>query len=776
METYIICSGGTTTTTNVTAAYTSVAQTRNWTAGCDFIETTRDLTFTADKASTANYLIAFSFDEVGHTNNDPLYVANGQIAQMYMMAGQTTMTYTVSLYYHRNCGGGQYVYSYNQTNFQLAPQQMLPTCVTPPIACTLKLSGMTKTDTSIKGANDGSIFIGVTGATGATITWKLNGVVQTGTALTHTFSGLASGFYQIEAIEGGCFDFINQIQIFDGEFRTGAFTVVSPPSIVATENPIIVSLSTAVNSYQPVPSMSTIIVTSGITNNDSITIKLAYPQDYTAVFTAKEFPNRDDYFLTSVLKDSFGVSVGTNSLAEIAESIQEVLSKDIILSRLYYFRASGTSVYCLAKENNVKLNLNSSSVTLVGNLQIVMTQAGISAYDGQLTQNYSLYTDILINTSAQYGETLTIDKFNKVSQLELPFQISNQHLFDLSAVLKNFVSTDKLDFSVTGYTTLANMMTAYMVQYGEKYPLVPNSTTKKSRVKGTIPQNFCINSALDWTENNNLLYMLGSGITSGSTTLVNMKFLTNQPNPKQVQRDSSEFLYVILPKDYGKPLKVKGDLYFYDGSILSGETLYTITTGTTNYGGVFALAAGYNELNLKSYEVLTGGSTRKIRRVDFAIWQTSGATEIPLTETLSYRYEIDEQPRRYGVAFLNKWGVWSIFDFSGEIVNGVIQTNQAMEVPREIGLLGASPKGFQANTIFDTKATDTIDVNSGWIDEKHFDWLIELLASNRIYNYTDDNQPFLIVKSVNYKKSSNDDLFTVDVSFSETLQVNNVSI
>ena len=80
------------------------------------------------------------------------------------------------------------------------------------------------------------------------------------------------------------------------------------------------------------------------------------------------------------------------------------------------------------------------------------------------------------------------------------------------------------------------------------------------------------------------------------------------------------------------------------------------------------------------------------------------------------------------------------------------------------------------NTIFDTKATDTIDVSSGWIDEKHFNWLIELLASNRIYNYTDDNQPFLIVKSVNYKKSSNDDLFTVDVSFSETLQVNNVSI
>ena len=772
---YTICSGGTTTTATLTTGSTTGLQTRNWLQGCNFSETTRDLTITANKASTANYYVSITYTELAHNNGVP-YGPFTYTDLIYMLAGETTLVYTESINYSRNCSNGYFVFDYTRYNFQLGVQTYLPTCVTPPISCTLALTGLTTTDTSRKGVDDGSIFVGVTGATGATITWKLNGIVQTGTSLTHTFSGLASGFYQIEAIEGSCFDFINQIQILDGEFRTGAFTVVSPLSIVATENPIIVMLQTAINSNQPVPSMSTIEVLNTINNNDSITITLTYPQAYTAVFTAKEFPNRDDYFLCSDLKDSFGVSVGTNSLAEIAESIQEVLSKDIVLSRLYYFRASGTSVYCLAKENNVKLNLDNSSVTLVGNIQCIMTQAGISAYDGQLSQNYSLYTDILINTTAQYGETLTIDKFNKVSQLELPFQISNQHLFDLSAVLKNFVSTDKLDFSVTGYTTLANMMTAYMVQYGEKYPLVQNSTTKKSRVKGTIAQNFCINSALDWTADNNLLYMLGSGVTSGSTTLTNVQFLTNQPSPKQVQRDSSEFLYVILPKDYGKPLKVKGDLYFYDGSILSGETLYTITTGTTNYGGVFALAAGYNELNLKSYEVLTGGSTRKIRRVDFAIWQTVGGSDIPLTETLSYRYEIDEQPRRYGVAFLNKWGVWSIWDFNGEIVNGVIQTNQAMEVPREIGLLGASPKGFQANTIFDTKATDTIDVSSGWIDEKHFNWLIELLASNRIYNYTDDNQPFLIVKSVNYKKSSNDDLFTVDVSFSETLQVNNVSI
>jgi hypothetical protein len=772
-------------------------------------------------------------------------------------------------------------YKWLYGNYMLLNQPAPEGCATPPPACTLEITSYVASGVTVRGDDDGQIYATISGWTGTTadVIWYLNGTPIVSGTSGYTFTGLTAGIYAITVIQGQCFDSVQGIDVIDGEFRTADFNATYQTALVAVENPIILRLATAVNTGSPLAGKSTFAITGTISDGDSVTITLEYPQAYTAVFTAKDFPNRDDYFLASILKNGNGNTVGSNTTIEIATSLAEAFNKDVILSRLYYFRADTIYVYATAKEMNSKLNLVTGvTVTTSGNITCTETVIGVSQYDGQIVQNYSLYADVYVNKSAQYGQTLTIDTFNKVSQLELPFQTSNEHFFDLSPILKNFVSTSKIDFSVTGYTTLADMMCSYMVQYGEKYPLVPNESTKKSRVKATTSQLFCINSALDWEEENdmdehigidatnlnpnfgftltpvgsipydwdvlftNVLISTGntgttsvevsiwnydntsqveswraytsgfnnlaynyyygrvSGITDGVTYMFsrrfivtpygqgqpdnsiypvpknNIMFLENAPTPKLCQRNSSEYLYVVLPRDYGYPLKVKGDLFFYDGSVEIGQTLYTITTGNTNWGGVFALAAGYNELNLASYEVLTGDSTRKIRRVDFAIYQTINGLDIPLTEEKSYRYEIDEQPRRYGVAFQSKHGVWDIFDFSGEIVNDVNFSNEEMEVPRAITFKGNSPYGFQAKTVYDTKVTKKIACNSGWIDEEHFDWLIELLGSNRIYNYTDTVQPFLIVKSVNYQKSSNDDLFNIDVVFEETLHENNISV
>ncbi len=775
--------------------------------------------------------------------------------------------------------GGTYITIVTNTNYEVTYQTTVPICAPPAPECTLEITGTTITNVSVRGETDGSILAVVSGATGSTITWYLNGVPQSGTGLSNNFTGLTAGFYNILADEGVCESQVTNLQVIDGEFRTGNFTVNSPTGLAATENPIIISIQTAQNTGTPAYGASNFNVTDTINDGDKITIALEYPQSYTAVFTAKYFPTRDDYFLASVVKDGQGNVVANANATEIATSIAECISKDVVLNRLYWIRTSGAIVYLTAKEQNQKLNLNTSTVTISGNISLTETTIGNSSFDGQMTESYSLYCDIFVNTEAQYGTAPTItDNFNKVAQIELPFQSNNKHQFDVSPILKNFVSTPKINFGVSGYTTLADNMASYIIQYGEKYPLVPNSTTKKSRAKGVLPSQFCINAALDWEENNDMDDYLGqnatnlnpnwnytfftymtaygvnfvnslfstgdtgttnvmysiwnsvddtivsawqtgstfgtggvgalsaggyyghiSGITNGNVfeyrrsfyvtpyaggqdtatypvAKSNVLFLTNSPSPKLCQRNSSEFLYVILPKDYGYALTVKGDLYFYDGSVLTGQTLYNITTGSTNYGGVFGLAAGYNELNLESYEILTGGSTRKIRRVDFAIWQSDVLNDFQLTETKSFRYEIDEQPRRYGVAFLSKSGVWDIFDFSGEIVDDVDFKNEKMEVPRAVGDSGNSPLGFQVNTVYDTKVTKKVAANSGWIDEAHFDWLMELLTSNRIYNYTEDYQPFLTVESVNYKKSSNDDLYNIDVNFIETINQNGISV
>ena len=766
------------------------------------------------------------------------------------------------------------------SSYQLSAQQSTPTCAGAPPSCTLDFLDYDVTNVTVRGAADGEILITFEGVTGATTSCYINGVLD-GTSSTdeYTFTGVTAGYYNILIEDGDCFDTSPSILVRDGEFRSGDFTTNEPASFTASENPIILNLKTAVNSGTPSQSKGTITVSSTISDGDSIVFNLNYPQEYDATFYAKEFPNRTSYFLASTLRNAAGVSAGSNSATEIATSIAEVLNSDTVISRLYWITSSGAVVYLSAKENNQKLDID-TVVTATGNLTVTQTQNGNATYDGAIVENYSLYLDLFIDPNLQYGEDPDNGTFNKYAQLELPFNpINNQHYFDLSNVLKNTVSTPKIDFTITGYTTIASMLSAYQVKYGEKYPLVSNSSTKKSRVKGSVDTKYVLNSALAWEDENDLSAYLGteihdvtsnftlsgdysagsdelsisvedylidsghttdikfryvrtgsiltedsgwitgttyaltppvdvgygsvyiSGVTSGITfnfsktwlsygtsetftyqtyaddfALHEIEWLTNSPSPKFVQRNSSEFLYLLIPKDFGNELKVKGDLYFYDGTILTGETLYTVSTGTTNWGGVFMFAAGYNELGLADYETYSGG-TRKIRKVDIALYQNDGINADYLLSTeKSYRYEIDEASNRYGVAFLNKLGTYDIFDFAGEIVNSVTHSNETYEVPREIALGGNSPNGFQATTVYDTKVTKTIAANSGWINLETFNWLIELIESNRCYNYTETDQSFLVAGTPTYTKSTNDDLYQIDVTFTETLYQNSVSV
>lgn len=770
----------------------SVQATLTVTQGCTFINRTTQwngayseiwelkLNISLNAAATQNLTVWYSLDWTEDTDYGGYSEGTTEYSTVFT-AGQTTKDITITCYteIYEDYGSGGWMYEvFTKDNPILLAQKVIPeVCLVVPVECDLEIYSGITTNPVLRGET-GSIKIFLSGATGSTIEYKVNGAVITssGSATGYTFSNLLAGTYTVLATEGECFS-QKTYTILDGEFRTAPFTLNTIKDLTCTENPIILNLSTGVNLVTRSGSgESTLEVTSTIVDGDYIEIQLEYPQTYVARFTAKNFPVRDDYFLATTLKNDEGVSVGTNSSAEIAKSIEEVLSKDILLSRLYDFRTDSNIVYIKAKEQNAYLNLNTSRVTIVGNITLTETRIGVSAYDGQLSQNYSLYTTIYVNEDIEYGEAETIDEFTKVAELELPFSSNNKHFFDLAPVLKNFVSTPKLNFNVKEFTTLSPMISSYYLEYGEKYPLVQNSTTKKSRKKGVTGQKYCINSSLPWTDANDMSAYLGTGSTSPTGYTTNVKFLTTAPSVKQVQRNSSEYLFFILPKDYGKTLSVKGDLYFYDGTILTGETLYTISTGSTNFGGVFCCAAGYNELNLADYEVLTGDSTRKIRRVDFAVWQSDSANTLTYTETRSFRYEIDELPRRYGCAFLNSLGTWDIFDFSGEIIDDVEYSNDRIEIPREVNTLGSSPAGFIANSVYNTRVTKKIACNTGWIDMQTFDWLIDLLASNRIYNYTDSNQPYLIVDSVNYQASSNDDLYNIDVVFQETLHLNNISI
>jgi hypothetical protein len=267
-----------------------------------------------------------------------------------------------------------------------------------------------------------------------------------------------------------------------------------------------------------------------------------------------------------------------------------------------------------------------------------------------------------------------------------------------------------------------------------------------------------------------------SGLTSGQT-VTGVTFLTNAPNPTYVQRNNSAYLYFVLPRNYGKSLDLRGDIYFYDGTQVLEYNFFDITTAisgvTNNFGGVIALAIGADKLGIPAIEI-SGGTYRKVKQIDFAIHQLSGTSLF--SEVRSFRYAIDEAERKFGCMFLNGVGGYDAFDFAGIVENSVERTFSTYTVPREYNVGGASPLGFTVQKSNLVQTTKLITVNSGWINTVTFDWLLELLKSPNIYSYTETNQNYLNLISFTYKKSSLEDLFDMECQFRFTTFENTIAV
>ena len=652
-------------------------------------------------------------------------------------------------------------------SFTIAAQGAIPNC-NPSSPCTLEITGVTTVDPTFRGGSDGSITVFVSGSTGTT-NYSINGGTP---QVSNTFTGLPAGSYTVLVEEGDCYD-SSGVTLNDGEFRTSDFIVVEPNEYVASENPIVTTISTATNT-EPKQAVTSFTFDDGILDNYSVTFNLTSPTAYNATFTAKDFPNRENFFLTKTITDASGIPFGQNSLSEIADSFAEAVQKDINISRWYFVSTSGESVVLTSKQSSASLTLSSANVDILDETGAVATtgitlnvlQDGADAFEGSLVDDYSIYCDIYVGDgNTEFGEILSGGTYFNYTTLELPFNvIDNIHQFDASEVLKTFVTTPKIDFTFTGFTLVNQMIRPFYVVYGEKYPLVANTNTKKKRSKGQTDYSWCFNAALDWEDENTMAEYIGGTI----------RYLTNSPNPLQIQREQVNFLYFSLVKNVGLPIRLAGDIDFYDGSSQTGITFFNISTGTTNAGGIYALNVSYESLGLEAFE--NSGNT-KIKNVSFVVQiDIGGGNWIDYTQEKTYRFEIDEQPRKFGVAFENKLGGYDTFDFIGEVESSVTRENKTYTVPREILSDGSSPKGFKNNAMFDTKVTKTFSVNTGWINETHFNWLIELLSSNNIYSYTEENQNYLTVTSVNYTKSSLDDLFDITVSFRLTLYENSITV
>ena len=672
------------------------------------------------------------------------------------------------------CPGGGCAIEVTQTkDVTLLDQPEIPSICNDP-SCVFKITGHTKTNPTSRGQNDGSITVSTSGGTG-NIIWKLNGITQPQTSFVATFSSLKSGNYIISAEDDGC---TSSLLVFlpDGEFRTGNFSVTDPTlHAVAVENPVILTLRTALSSISPSYAVNTFQITGTITNV-TIEFNLSYPYQYYAIFKSKAFPDRGNYFLESILRDNVGNVVGSNTTTEIATSLAEVFQKDAILSRLFFITNSGTTVTLKSKEYNSEFNLSSSNVTITGNnVTLTNTIPGVTQYDGQISPEYSLYGELYVNEDLRYGQTPDIDHYNRVIELELPYNRTNIHQFDFSSALKNFVFSNKLDFTFTGYTYLNYPMGNYFIKYGEKYPLIVGQNTKKKRYKGETGFGWFLNASLDYEKPNNLdVYLKRQRIlifgVSGLYIDSGFRFLNTAPNTKISNRGCKEFLSFIIKEDYGFPLALYANITLFDGTRYLNQKMYDIHTGTTYNGGIIVVNAGFADLGLGSYE-----TSSKVRRVDLTIMQDGYGYWVPYSETKSYHLDIDDHCNMFNVAFLNSLGTYETYSFNGELIESQDTERIMYQRPYDLKSDGSAEPGFLYNATMDTKLTRKYMLNTGIIDDDTFYFLRGLLNSNRIYHYDGEYQNNINIINESAVKSSNDNGYSIQIEVIETININNVS-
>lgn len=833
------------------------------------------LTFTLANALPTALNVNFTY--VQKTYNNGTLLTNVVVyGQATIPAGQSSYVHEVDPRTDRCYKGTSNCYVVTQESYTLIDQTVIPDCGDPQPSCFLGISATTITNATTRGGNDGEIAIAISGATGSSsnVSYSLNGIVYnaSGSTTGYTFTGLTAGVYNIYITQGDCFYIQNNNVVVDGEFRTGDFYVKQPTGLTAVENPIIINVQTAINNASAVQDIVTFTFGQDLSDGDYIKFNLTSPFVYNQSFYSKNFPSKTNYFLSSQLTDANGTPAGTNSHEEIAVSFADALSNDALIPKIYYVNVDTNVVKLTAKETGTKFNLTVSNIVIsTTGITFTEVQAGTDYCDGQISDNYSISCEVLVNTDMtnQYPELGDLSDYNKIAELTLPFNpVNNNHNFDISPILKSIVNTPKPDITLTGSTLLIDIMQPYYTKLNELYPLIANTNTVKKRYKTSTDIQWVINSSLDRFSQNNMDDYLGQSLTnitpnftlsqtSGSTTIENylistgdtgttnimfsvwnstntsiiynwqtgttfsvsggsyymrisgqtdgyvhsysksfyntqygqgydttiqklrvdgVKFLTNSPNPKQIQRNSNEFLYFILPKNYGTDLKVKGDLYFYDGTSSTGQTFFIISTGGTNAGGCMVMNISYDKLGLINYEV-SGTTNRKIKRVEIAVYQNDGINgDMQYTEEKIYRFEIDEQPRKFGILFQNALGMYDAFDFVGIVEETISREVGLFTIPLDFNTDGSLSQGFKNQATYDTKITKKVIVNTGWIDENHFDWLMELLKSNNIYSTSITNQNYLNLIEFSYKKSSLEDLFDAEFTFEWTIWENNVSL
>ncbi|MDF9800789.1 hypothetical protein OKW21_006052 [Catalinimonas alkaloidigena] len=601
----------------------------------------------------------------------------------------------------------------------------------PEPASEITIDNIEVTDVSSSGATDGALAISAsTNVTPDTIEYS----IDSGSTYFSTsgFTGLAAGDYDVfvRNVSGTTANDTATVGTSSGTTGdTGTTTtdniiVESQPALLtASENPILVSLSSKILDDTPSYSKTDITVSNNISDGDYIQFK---SNNIDIKLTAKDDPSFAEFFTTS-----------GNTLGDVANSLRFAINDHPILNKLYYANSSGATVTVTSKKVGSKYELIPGD-TLIDNstgISSTLIQSGSSKFVAETKSDYGYYVNIYVENEA--------DELEYIKTIEQPYVLPRNH-FDLAGILKNYVNTYVPSYQSTGFTKSTNHLKKYDYDLGELYAKSTGGYKFQYPFETSGITKYVLNASLPLPVQNTLsVYNQGP-------------FLSNAPDLKPVHSEQKDYLYFVTTNGV-TDVSIKYRFYFFDHTQTQWRTL---STESITGSGVYYFESSPSVFSISS-------EPKSVWKIEVKL-QTGGSE---FNQVQTYELSVEESDTGFDVLFQNSLGAFESFRFVGEVTDSITRTVSNYN-RSYYGKLSTS------DSITSTKKVvvqNVYELNSGIVSTETFNWLKELIKSSQIYINKNDSWVSVTTSNVRYEKSTDEDFYSISLSITESIPENSIS-
>lgn len=522
----------------------------------------------------------------------------------------------------------------------------------------------------------------------------------------------------------------------------------TPANLTAGENPIVWTLNTSAitssNDYAQIA-----FSVSGVPP-DAEYFTLTPDESFqfpNYQLTAADEPQANEFYSTG--------TTPSKTTTDVADCIVASLNGNYSFRQRFFAVRTGTQVIIKSLKKGSRYNLNFTSTT--GYISLDYTLDAGNQFISQNKKDYSVWADIYIDSDGYIGGA--INRFPSVylTSTDLTYLPNNAYTFDVSNVVKSYVSTPLPEVGNTSFwLTLDDMVNFYIV-FGEEYDEFENNNKRRFTI-GQTEVKWATNASLPLNTVNNLSDNLVLALYNGTQSI---NAMTDAPNPKETfssQKEFISFVYYHTPSIIGDiKFFLKGYYELFDGT----QVVYTHDKITNiSQGGSYHVET--------SYESMPFSPSSAIRLYTAEVWTSfsdddGGTHEFKIINQRVYNVVQDclsDYAQQF--AWKNSRGRWDTFLFNGEIEENLERSAKQFNSPESYSPVSTD----RLITTTKIDISQVITAKSGWIDKYHFDYLF-YIAKNQDVRLFDSNGDYIPVnvKKLDWKLDSTKTLYQVQMDY-----------